>query len=142
LRNRLRAILDAECDSPDNAAVIALLSVWIALGCLLTAVALVFWRGPDLETVLTVLPYTVALSVTLAAAVLWGLRKDASAAAGVAGRRLQAVAAIALNSLTFAILLVLLHGVVDAAIGIVVEFAYLAFVYWFYTRVLVREDGA
>lgn len=118
---------------------LALLSVWIALGCLITAGVLCFWRGPDLEAVLTIMPYTVALSVTLASAVLWGLRKDRSNDAAVAGRRLQAVAAILLNSLTFAILLVLLHGVVDAAIGIVVEFAFLAFVYWFYTRVLVRE---
>ncbi len=131
--------LDDHRDTPDNARVLALLSVWIALGCLVTAGVLCFWRGPDLEAVLTIMPYTVALSVTLAAAVLWDLRKDRSGEAAVAGRRLQAVAAILLNSLTFAILLVLLHGVVDAAIGIVVEFAFLAFVYWFYTRVLVRE---
>lgn len=117
----------------------ALLSVWIALGCLLTSIFLVIRRGTAGETVLTLLPYTMALSVTLAAAVLWGHRRDKSADAAIAGRRLQAVASIAMNSLTFAILLVWLHGALSAAAGLALEGGFLVFVYWLYTRVLVPD---
>jgi hypothetical protein len=117
----------------------ALLSVWIALGCLLTSIALVFHRTGPVEGVLTLLPYTMGFSATLAAAVLWSHRRDRPDDPAVAGRRLQAVAAIALNSLSFAILLVLLHGVVDALLGLALEGGFLVFVYWLYTRVLVPD---
>ena len=118
---------------------LALLSVWIALGALITSLAVVFVRGVDKEMVITLLPYTVAFSVTLAAAVLWSHRGRKSAEVGIAGRRLQAVASIVMNSLTFAILLIWLHGIVNASIGLLLEGAFLCVVYWLYTRVMVPE---
>ena len=120
---------------------IALFSVWLALGCLLSSIAVAIFRREDPEAVLTILPYTIALSVTLAAAVLWGHRKYRGDDRQIAGQRLQAVAAIAINSLSFAILLVLLHGFADAAKGVALEGGFLVFVYWLYTRVLVREKN-
>src|SRR5262245_41942129 len=107
----------------------ALLSVWMALGCLITSLALVFLRASGKESVATILPYTVAFSAALAAAVLWGLRSNRSRDAAIVGQRLQAVVSLGLNSLTFAIMLVWLHGWVDATLGLIVEFGFLAFVY-------------
>lgn len=117
----------------------ALLSVWISLGALVTSIVMVLWRSPDRESVVTLLPYTIALSATLAAGVLWGLRRKKKDEPGVAGQRLQAVAAIAFNSLTFAVMLVWLHGVVDGLLGLIVEGVFLCFVYWLYTRILVPD---
>lgn len=117
----------------------ALLSVWIALGALVTSIVVVFWRAEDRESVVTLLPYTLAFSATLAAGVLWGLRKRKNNEPGVAGQRLQSIASIVVNSLTFAVLLVWLHGVVDGLLGLIVEGVFLCFVYWLYTRVLVPE---
>lgn len=119
---------------------VALLSVWIALGALIVSVAVVFYPSQDRETVVTLLPYTIALSATLAAAVLWALRSRPGAEPGVAGQRVQAIAAIVLNSLTFAVLLVWLHGFVDATLGILLEGGFLCFIYWLYTRMLVPES--
>ena len=118
----------------------ALLSVWIALGALATAVVLVFYRDASVDIVLTLLPYTVAFSATLAAGVLWGLRRRGTGEPGVAGQRLQAIASIAVNSLTFAVLLNWLHGVVNGLLGLVLEGSFLCFVYWLYTRVLVPDS--
>ena len=117
----------------------ALFSVWIALGALIIAVAVAFYHGRDRETVLTLLPYTLAFSCTLAAAVLWGHRKKQADEPGVAGQRLQAVMAIALNSVSFAVLLVWLHGIVNGVLGVLVEGCFLTFVFWLYTRVLVPD---
>lgn len=117
----------------------ALLSVWIALGAFITSIVMVFWRSPDRESVVTLLPYTIALSATLAAGVLWGLRWKNNKEPGVPGQRLQAVAAIVFNSLTFAVLLVWLHGIVDALLGLALEGVFLCFVYWLYTRILVPQ---
>jgi hypothetical protein len=119
---------------------IALFSVWLALGCLLTSITVAIFRRDNPEAVLTILPYTIALSVTMAAAVLWGHRQFRGDDPQIAGQRLQAVAAIAMNSLSFAILLVVLHGIGDAAKGLGVEGGFLIFVYWLYTRVLVPDD--
>jgi hypothetical protein len=120
---------------------IALFSVWLALGCLLTSIAVAIFRRENPEAVLTILPYTIALSVTMAAAVLWGHRQYRGDDSQIAGQRLQAVVSIAINSLSFAILLVLMHGIGDAAIGLGVEGGFLLFVYWLYTRVLLPDDG-
>lgn len=119
---------------------LALLSVWIALGALIVSVAVVFYQADDRETVVTLLPYTIALSATFAAAVLWGLRKAPRDEPGVSGQRLQAVASIVLNSMTFAVLLVWLHGFIDATLGLLLEGGFLIFVYWLYTRVLVPDS--
>ncbi len=119
---------------------LALLSVWIALGALVVSIAVVFYQADDRETVVTLLPYTLALSATFAAAVLWGLRKVPSEEPGVMGQRLQAVASIVLNSMTFAVLLVWLHGFVDATLGLLLEGGFLVFVYWLYTRILVPDS--
>jgi hypothetical protein len=117
----------------------ALLSVWIAFGALITALIVVFAEVGEKEPVVTLLPYTIAFSATLAAGVLWAYRKRRSKEAGVAGRRLQAVAAIAMNSLTFGVLLFWLHGIASGFLGLIVEAAFLALVYWLYTRVLVPD---
>jgi hypothetical protein len=119
----------------------ALLAVWIAVGALITTGVLVVYQAADWELVLTLLPYTMAFSATLAAGVLWGLRKRPPTDPGVAGQRTQAVAAIAMNAVSFALLLVRLHGIVDGLIGLFVEVAFLALVYWLYTRVLVPEPS-
>ncbi len=118
----------------------ALLSVWVAFGALVTSIVMVFWRSPDRESVVTLLPYTIAFSATLAAGVLWGLRQKKNSESGVPGQRLQAVAAIVFNSLSFAVLLVWLHGIVDALLGLAVEGVFLCFVFWLYTRILVPQE--
>lgn len=117
----------------------ALLSVWIALGALITALVVVFIRVGEKEPVVTLLPYTIAFSATLAAAVLWVYRKRSAADAGIHGQRLQAVAAIAINGLTFAVLLFWLHGITKGLLGLLLEGAFLCLVYWLYTRVLVPD---
>lgn len=117
----------------------SLLSVWIALGALLTSLLVIFTNLTGKESVLTLLPYTIALSATLAAAALWANRKQPPADPGVAGQRLQSVAAIALNSLTFAILLFWLHGITKGLAGLALEGGFLLVIYWLYTRVLVPE---
>jgi hypothetical protein len=117
----------------------ALLSVWIALGAFATSIVVVFWRAEDRESAVTLLPYTIAFSTTLAAGVLWGLRRRKNDEPGIAGQRLQSIASIVLNSLTYAVLLIWLHGVIDGLLGVIVEGVFLCFVYWLYTRVLVPE---
>ncbi len=119
---------------------LALLSVWIALGALLTSILLVFTRLGDKEPVVTLLPYTIALSATFAAAVLWGFRRQRRGTdPGIDAQRVQAIGAIALNSFTFALLLFWLHGVRDGLAGLAVEGVFLVFVYWLYTRILVPD---
>lgn len=117
----------------------SLLSVWIALGALITSLLVVFTHLTGKENVLTLLPYTMALSATLAAAVLWAHRRKTAAEPGVAGQRVQSIAAIALNALTFAVLLFWLHGPLKGLAGLALEAAFLIFIYWLYTRVLVPE---
>ncbi len=118
----------------------ALLSVWIAFGAFVTSLVMVFWKTEDREAVATLLPYTIALSVTFAAGVLWGHRKRRGEEPGVAGQRVQALASIVLNSLTFAVMLVWLHGLVDATLGLALEGGFLCLVYWMYTRILVPDS--
>lgn len=118
----------------------ALLSVWIALGAFITSIALVLWKSDDREAVATLLPYTIALSATFAAGVLWGLRKAKRDEAGVPGQRAQALTSLILNSLTFAIMLVWLHGFVDATLGVLLEGTFLCVIYWLYTRILVPDS--
>ncbi len=118
---------------------LALLSVWIALGAFVTSIIVVFARVGDKEPVVTLLPYTIAFSATLAAGVLWAFRKRDLAEPGAGGRRLQAFAAIAINSLTFAVLLFWLHGIVKGLLGLLLEGVFLCVVYWLYTRVLVPD---
>lgn len=117
----------------------AVLSVWIALGALITSVAVVCWPTAGADAVVTLLPYTLALSATLAAAVLWGLRHRRPDEPGVAGQRMQAVASIVLNSLSFAILLFALQKPIHALMGLALEAAFLTFCYWAYRRVILRE---
>ena len=117
----------------------ALLSVWVALGALATTLLLVFTRLGSKGSVLILLPYTLAFSVTLAAAVLWATRKKSPSEPGVSGQRVQARAAIILDAMTFAVLLFWLHGIAKGFAGLAVEGAFLGFVYWLYTRILVPE---
>lgn len=118
---------------------VAVLAVWLALGALVTTVAVVVRPSGGAEAVVTLLPYTLAFSATLAAAVLWGLRGRRASEPGVAGQRLQAGCAIAINSLSFAILLFALQTAVHAVFGLVLEGGFLAFCYWAYRRVVLRE---
>lgn len=117
----------------------ALLAVWVALGAFITTLVVVFVRVGEKGPVVTLLPYTIAFSATLAAGVLWAYRRRSHAEAGVAGRRMQAVAAIVLNGLTFAVLLFWLHGAVKGVLGLLLECVFLSVVYWLYTRVLVPD---
>jgi hypothetical protein len=121
----------------------AILAVWTALGALVTTlIVLVLPRQTaiDTETVITLLPYTIALSSTLAAGVLWAFRKRRGDEPGVAGQRLQAVASFVLNSLNFAILLFALQDFQFAVVGLIVEFGFLYVCYWGYTRIVGPEN--
>ncbi len=117
----------------------AVLSVWIALGALVTTIYVVLRPAGGAEAVVTLLPYTIALSVTFAAGVLWALRARRAEEPGVAGQRLQSVAAIVLNSISFALLLFALQKPQHALIGLALEAAFLTFCYWAYRRVILRE---
>ncbi len=121
---------------------LAILAVWTALGALVTSIYVIFFRsGPavDTELVVTLLPYTIAASATLAAAVLWGLRKHRADEEGVVGQRTQAVTALVINSVNFAALLFALQDFQFAVVGLIVEFGFLYVCYWGYTRVVVPE---
>src|SRR5262245_5917471 len=102
----------------------------MALGVLVTTVVVIIFPSREAEAVITLLPYTLALSVTLAAGVLWALRHRRADEPGVAGQRLQSVAAIVLNSLSFAILLFALQRPKHAIIGLLLEAGFLLFCYW------------
>ncbi len=115
----------------------ALLSVWIALGALVTTVVMATTRLSGRDAVITALPYTFAFSVTLAAGVLWAFREREAADAGVAGQRLQAVAAIAINTIALTVLLIFVNGALYGPLGLAIEIAFLWICYWGYTR-LVR----
>ena len=119
---------------------IAIAAVWTALGALITTIALIAMPDSSAETVVTLLPYTIALSATLAAGVLWALRKRPAAETGVAGQRAQALASLAINSLNFAILLFALNDAEYAILGLFIEFGFLWLCYLGYTRVLVPQD--
>ncbi len=117
----------------------AVFSVWIALGALITTIYVVVRPAGGAEAVVTLLPYTIALSCTFAAGVLWALRTRRADEPGVAGQRLQAFAAITFNGLSFAILLFALQKPQHALIGLALEAAFLTFCYWAYRRVILRE---
>ena len=118
----------------------AIAAVWTALGALITTIVLIAMPDSSAEMVVTLLPYTIAFSATLAAAVLWALRKRPTAETGVAGQRAQAIASLALNSLNFAILLFALNDAKYAVLGLFIEFGFLWICYLGYTRVLVPQD--
>lgn len=117
----------------------AVLSVWIALGAFITTIVVFAYPWTGREAVITLLPYTIALSTTLAAAVLWALRHRPASEPGVAGRRLQAWTAIGLNSLSFAISLFALQAPQYALAGLAIEFGFLWICWWSYKRVVLRE---
>lgn len=122
---------------------LAILAVWTALGALITTLYVILFHAGeslDVEMVITVLPYTIAFSATLAAAVLWGLRKQRHDEEGVAGQRLQATTSIVINSVSFAALLFALQDFQFALAGLVLEYGFLWVVYWSYTRVIVPEE--
>jgi hypothetical protein len=50
------------------------------------------------------------------------------------------MAALVINSLTFAVMLVWLHGFFDATLGLLLEGAFLCLIYWLYTRILVPDS--
>lgn len=118
---------------------IALFSVWIALGALATTIVMAATHWGGRETAMMLLPYTYALSSTLAAGVLWGLRKRGADETGVAGQRIQSMAAITTNTLALAILLVFANGWLYGFAGLAIEIAFLAVCYWGYTRVVRPE---
>jgi hypothetical protein len=117
----------------------AILAVWTALGALITTIALIAMPDRSAEIVLTLLPYTIALSATLAAAVLWALRKRPPTETGVPGQRAQALTSLLLNSLNFAILLFTLNDPKYAILGLFIEFGFLWLCYLGYTRILVPD---
>ncbi|MFQ5424053.1 MAG: hypothetical protein ACE5F9_08735 [Phycisphaerae bacterium] len=117
----------------------ALLSVWMALGALVTTVVTVATDWPGKEPVVTLLPYTYALAATLAAGVLWAFRQRAADDPGVAGQRLQAMAAIVLIAIALAILLIWANGWFYGLAGWVIEVVFLAICHRGYLRI-VRPD--
>ncbi len=126
---------------PHHEGMIAVLSVWIALGALLTSIVLIFFPDGSAESVVTLLPYTIALSATLASAVLWALRSRETAEDGVGGQRLQALAALAINSMTFAIMLFSLLDPLYALSAMVIEYVFLQICWLLYTRIVMRKPG-
>ena len=117
----------------------AVLAVWMALGAFITTLVVFAYPWTGREAVITLLPYTIALSSTLAASVLWAFRKESMAEPGVAGRRLQAWTAIGLNSLSFAISLFALQAPQYALAGLVIEFGFLWICWWSYKNVVLKE---
>lgn len=120
---------------------IAVLSVWIALGALLTSIVLIFFPDGSAESVVTLLPYTITLSATLASAVLWALRSREAAEPGVGGQRLQALAALVINSMTFAIMLFSLLDPLYALAAMAIEYVFLYICWLLYTRIVMRKPG-
>ena len=119
----------------------AILAVWIALGALITTIIVVVLPDESAEAVVTLLPYTLACSATLAAGVLWAYRKRDTGEPGVAGQRTQAVAALVMNSLSFAVLLFALQEVQYAVAGLIVEGGFLWICWRGYTRIVLREGA-
>ena len=117
----------------------AVLSVWIALGALLTTIVVTLLPREGADAVVTLLPYTYALSCTFAAGVLWALRRRPADEAGVTGQRAQAFTAIGLNGLSFAILLFALQSPLHALAGLVLEISFLSVCWWSYRRVVLQE---
>lgn len=117
----------------------ALLAVWIALGALITTILVVVMPDRQAETVITLLPYTIAFSATLAAGVLWAFRKRPTSESGVAGQRLQAFAALVFNGISFAILLFALQDAQYAVAGLAIEAGFLWICWRGYTRVVAPE---
>lgn len=119
----------------------AVLSVWIALGALVTSIVVILLPDKGAEPVVTLLPYTVALSATLASGVLWWLRSKPADELGVAGQRMQALAALFINSLTFAVLLFSLLDPMYALAAMAIEYVFLYITWLLYTRVVMRKPG-
>lgn len=120
----------------------AVAAVWIALGALVTTIYVAVRPSADAEPVVTLMPWTYALSCTFAAGVLWGLRRRAADEPGVAGQRLQAVAAILLTAVAVTILLIAANGVWYGLAGLGIEIGFLAICWWLYTRVIAPEGGS
>lgn len=117
----------------------SILSVWIALGCFITALLTVFRPDAGADSVVTLLMYTIAASATLAAGVLWGLRKRSASDAGVAGQRIQALVALLINSVTFALILFALLDWRNALMALAIEYAFLWICWYGYSRVVLVE---
>jgi len=118
---------------------LALLAVWIALGAFLTTLTVVAFPWAGAESVVTLLPYTIALSATFAAATLWAFRQRRPDEPGVSARRMQAFAAIALNGLSFAVLLFALQDPQYAVLGLAIEIGFLWICWKGYKRIVMRE---
>jgi len=119
----------------------AVLSVWIALGAFITSIVVILLPSEGAEPVVTLLPYTIALSATLAAGVLWRLRTRPDEEPGVSGQRLQAVASLFINSMTFAILLFSLLDPWYALAAMLIEYGFLYVCWLLYTRIVMRKPG-
>ena len=131
--------LDGRAGRPDNGGMYAVLSVWIALGALVTTIAVAVLPKQNAEAVITLLPYTFAFSATLAAGVLWAFRKRRPDEQGVAGQRLQAFTSIAINSVSLAVLLFTMQTPLHAFAALAIEFSFLSICWWSYKRVVLKE---
>ena len=131
--------VDVEAISDENWAMLALLSVWIALGALATTIVTMAATWGGKESVMTLLPYTYALSITLASAVLWGLRNRPASEQGVVGQRGQSFIAIIINGTSLTILLVAANGILYGLAGLTIEIAFLALCYKGYKKLVLRE---
>ncbi|MFQ5490309.1 MAG: hypothetical protein ACE5GE_06260 [Phycisphaerae bacterium] len=90
---------------------IALLSVWMGVGCLLLSAAMVIWRPAFNDiTVVINLYFGCPGAVCLAGLVLWSHRKDTSGDPGTAAQRLQCKVAIGLALAAAAVVYALVIG--------------------------------
>lgn len=124
---------------PHYGGMFAVLSVWIALGALVMSIITIFRPDRSADLVVTLLQYTIALSATLAACVLWWLRTREADEPGVSGQRLQAIVALVINSLTFAILLFALLDPLQALLAMVIEYTFLYTCWLLYARIVLQK---
>ena len=76
---------------------IALLSVWLGMGCLLLSAAMVIWRPAFNDVTLVVsLYFGCPGTICLAGLVLWSFRKDSTEDPGTKAQRMQCKVAIGL----------------------------------------------
>jgi len=92
------------------------------------------------DRVVTLLMYTIALSATFAAGVLWALRGRRADEPGVAGQRTQAAASLGINSLTFGVILFSLLPPWYALAAMTIEYVFLYVCWLLYSRVVVRKS--
>lgn len=90
---------------------IALLSVWLGMGCLLLSAVMVLWRPAFNDVTLVIsLYFGCPGTVCLAGLVLWSFRKDTSDDPAMTAQRMQSKVAIGLALTAAAVVYALVIG--------------------------------